>query len=533
MKQLILVIFLATSLAAQTTYEIRGTVSEPGLGVIAGAEVTATNGNPGRESVTLTAFTDGRGQFVLRTTNPGAYRMTVQARGYANVSVFIPVAEVDADHLKAEGRYSMYRPAQATGRVLDAETREPVEGVLVSITPKVSGLNSAAAFGNPILTAFGDTPADMLESAKRRLEDRLSKADGAFTVSGISPGEYVASIFRDDAPMSAGFSADDLKTIDRRREALFWPGGVSFDEVRPISIGSGAVVSFGDILVKHVPGYRVHVTLAQGTCPEGESMRVSVFRSSSRINGTYSCGSELLLRGLTPGSYHLYAVSDWQGERDNVESAAWATTQFEISNKNIEVTLVPQRGVVLEGQLVAAEGVSELPERIGLAVQPEELAPGALPAAEEFIEWPARGRFRMAVAPRGVDLRAIMRTGAAYVKQLRYNGASLPDMHVPVNPGTPAHRLEIVLDDKFASVKGDISGGGPMVMVELWKEGLLKPVTVLAENGSFASGPLAPGEYRVLAVMPVVAFESKSDLKTGLKVTVHAGETATVKLVAK
>jgi hypothetical protein len=275
--------------------------------------------------------------------------------------------------------------------VVDADKREPIEGVLALVSPKTSGLNSAAAFGNPLPTLPDVVPADMQALFQRQRDDTRSKADGVFTVKGLSPGEYVASIFGGSAPpMSAGYSADDLKVVDRQYEPLYWPGGVSFEDVRPIPVGSGAVVYFGDILVKKVPAYRVHLSLAQGTCPEGESMRVTLFRASARITGTHPCGSDLLLRGLAPGSYHVYAVSDWQGERDNIENAAWATAQFEISDKNLEVTLVLQRGVVLEGQLVAAEGMTDLPERIGIAVQPDELAPGALPAAEEFIEGPRR-----------------------------------------------------------------------------------------------------------------------------------------------
>lgn len=362
-------LLLCVALHAQTAFEIRGTVSEPGLGGISGAEVTATFRTPGAQGGTISAYTDGRGQFVLHPTVPGGYLMSVRANGYATASVFTPSPTIDAEHPRAELQFSMIRPAQATGRILDAETREPIEGVLALVSPKTSGLNSAAAFGNPLPTLPDSIPAEMQALYRRQRDDTKSKADGTFTITGLSPGDYVASIFGGGPqPISAGYSAADLKVIDRQYEPLYWPGGVSFEDVRPIPVGSGATVSFGDILIKKVPAHRVHVSLAQGTCPEGESMRVTLFRASASISGTHPCGSELLMRGLAPGSYHLYAVSDWQGERDNVENAAWATAQFEISDKNLEVTLVPQRGVVLEGQLVAAEGMTDLPERVGMAV---------------------------------------------------------------------------------------------------------------------------------------------------------------------
>ena len=535
MKQLILAVLFVASLSAQPTFEIRGTVSEPGLGGIAGAEITATFADVRAPSTVLTTFTDGRGQFVLRPTVPGGYRMTVRANGYAYASSMSPGAVVDAEHPHADIQFSMIRPAQATGRVLDADTREPVEGALPLVSQKTVGLDSASAFGNPLPTLPDSIPAEMQALYQHQRDETRSQADGVFTVKGLSPGEYVASIFGGGAPpMSAGYSADDLKVIDHQNEPLYWPGGVSFEDVRPIPVGSGAVVSFGDILVKKVPAYRVHLSLAQGTFPEGESMRVTLFRASAHITGTHPCGSDLLLRGLAPGFYHVYAVSDWQGERDNIENAAWATAQFEISDKNLEITLVPQRGIVLEGQLVSAEGMTELPERIGIAVQPDELAPGGLPAAEEFIDWPAPGKFRMAVSPRGLDLRAVVQTRTAYVKQLRYNGALLPDLHVQVNPGTLAHRLEIVLDDKFGMLSGEVSGGkSGQNMVVAWNEGLLRQLSFPVENGAYASGPIAPGEYRVQVVTPAAAFDSKLDPKAGQKVTIHAGETTTVHLVAR
>jgi hypothetical protein len=110
------------------------------------------------------------------------------------------------------------------------------------------------------------------------------------------------------------------------------------------------------------------------------------------------------------------------------------------------------------------------------------------------------------------------------VKQLRYNGALLPDMHVPVNPGTLAHRLEIVLDDKFGTLSGKVSGESRQLMVVLWKEGLLRELSLPVENGALASGPIAPGEYRVQVVTPAAAFDSKLDPKAGQKVAIHAGD---------
>lgn len=62
---------------------------------------------------------------------------------------------------------------------------------------------------------------------------------------------------------------------------------------------------------------------------------------------------------------------------------------------------------------------------------------------------------------------------------------------------------------------------------------LTRDLSFPVENGAYVSGPLAAGEYRVQVATPQEALDSKVDPKTGQKVTIHAGETTTVNLVAR
>jgi len=95
-----LLLLSASSLFAQTPFEIRGTVSEPGLGGIAGVEVQA--GMTGVSAPPpVTVFTDGRGEFTVRTTKPGRYTFRPVRTGYMAVRE-TPQAQVDADHPRVE-----------------------------------------------------------------------------------------------------------------------------------------------------------------------------------------------------------------------------------------------------------------------------------------------------------------------------------------------------------------------------------------------------------------------------------------------
>jgi hypothetical protein len=529
-----LLLLSALSVLGQTpAFEIHGNVSEPGLGGIAGAEVRA---QVPRETASLdppqfiTTFTDGRGDFVLRTTIPGIYVPTALREGYGvNLLANRPgPVTVDRDHPSVSVQINLVRPAEIVGRVLDAETREPIADIDVFILQKGGGTNGS-----------GWSPA-LLLPAREALKEASQKTDnrGNFSATGLMPNAYAAMVVRRDrSPWDNNYSPEDFKIIDQLPEPVMWPGGTPMNNTRPIPVGSGAVVSFGDILVKKVPHYRAHVSLAQGSCPVGESMRVTVSGRprSDAVPQVFPCGSELLLRDLDPGTYYLYAVSDWQGYRDHIENAAWASAQFEITDKNAEVVLTPQPGVVLEGQLLAAEGFT-LPESVVLGAQPMELAPGFQPAPEQFVEWLPGGKFRMAVSTRPQYL-SLPRGGRFFVKQAVYNGSPLQGSKLDVNPGAGAQRLVLTLDDKFGSITGTVTAGGTnRAIALLWAEDVLNPILLEVANGTFRSDVVPPGEYRVSAASIAVLGEMTPTLlervNAGEKITIRAGETTTINVPA-
>jgi hypothetical protein len=337
------------------------------------------------------------------------------------------------------------------------------------------------------------------EEARTLLADNLNTdAGGVFRLGGLRPGAYVAAVIDERQNESQlAYSPEQAKVIDTEYERVYWPGGLPPDVAVPQVVPSGGVFNVGEIRLKKVPMYRVHVRIPQGDCPEGESLRVSVLQRNvaPRAVGVVPCGSDTLLRGFVPGSYTLYAVSDWQGERDNVEAAVWATTTVSIDKENAEATLEPRRGVVLKGRIIAGEGVTEVPKRITLAVRPVETIDGSRPPIEEFIEWGENGEFRLGVGTGQQTLFVGARVVKdSYVSKVFYNGSAGRDLTIDVKPGEKQD-VEIVVDNKFASLEGTVEGMG---IVTLWQKDDTSPTYVPVSNGSFQI-KVPPGEYRIEA----------------------------------
>ena len=527
-----LLLFGAVLLRAQTpSFEIRGTVSEPGLGGIAGVLVRALAQDELRGVLSETglsirapgtsdriATTNARGEFVIRPSTSGQFELFARREGYSLALDASYRASVSAAQPRAEVELAMVRRGGLTGRVLDADTRQPVEGLEMRATVRYYKIQNEIG-----IMFFGMLPVDQTVDQSRLKTDR----DGNFAYGNVMPGEYIATpAVLNRTQMSAGFSEAEGKIVD---ETYVVDG-------EPIArLNSGGFASFGNIFMKKAPQYRVHVSLPQGDCPLGESVRVALLKRGqqpsreARADAAFACGSELLVRNVDPGSYVLYAVSDWQGERDHVENTVWGLAPLEVVDKNLDVSIPLQRGVILEGQLVAAEGLNALPEHPGITAQSGEVIDGARPIAEQFIEWGEDGKFRMAIPARPQIISA--RTSGAYVKQVRYNGIALPDMILPVNPGTGAHHVEIVFDDKYGSLTGTVLEGtrpAPQSILILQREGSDSQESAPVEAGTIRMQALVPGEYRVMAIRQDVMASRVEMTKDAQKVIIRAGETATI-----
>src|SRR6185295_8560639 len=98
------------------------------------------------------------------------------------------------------------------------------------------------------------------------------------------------------------------------------------------------------------------------------------------------------------------------------------------------------------------------------------------------------------------------------VKEIRYNGSTLTDNIVALNGNALVQSLEILVDDKPALlsgnvVDGDKPAGRAHVVLLKWPVSsedvfLSAKTTEADERGKFQFAGLAPGEYRILALIP-------------------------------
>jgi len=217
-------ILWASAAAAQVPFEIRGTVSEAGLGGIGGAEITARllTGLTLDTTTMLRATADGSGTFVLRTLSPGNYEVmaAMNGYGYAPDSAFYFSVLVDSEHPRAEIPIHLVRPGELTGRVIDADTREPIQGLKVQAVRRLA--NGQA--GSPLLvsTPDGKLPVTRDEASGRAETDK----EGVFRVRHLGPADYVVSTSPVERAASlTEYAAEDLKSFDESYGASYWPGG--------------------------------------------------------------------------------------------------------------------------------------------------------------------------------------------------------------------------------------------------------------------------------------------------------------------
>src|ERR1041385_2267985 len=88
-----------TNVAAQSTATLQGTVTDSQNAIMPGVTVTITNTGTGVER---TATTDGAGQYVAASLNPGRYKVTAHLDGFADqtTELSLDVAQIAVANMK-------------------------------------------------------------------------------------------------------------------------------------------------------------------------------------------------------------------------------------------------------------------------------------------------------------------------------------------------------------------------------------------------------------------------------------------------
>jgi hypothetical protein len=479
--------------------EIQGTAIEAGtLQAVSGATVLLSrNPAPGAiaTGATLdTVVTGASGDFHFTPSEFGSYRVEVKKDGYVSSGgSFIKgpstaaSVSVTKDHPSREVRLILARPGTMTGYVVDDETREPIANLPVSIW-QVFYWN-----GQKRLLPAGEAKTG---------------ADGRFLSKGLQPADYLAGI----RPRVSGrdrlltqFSKKDLEARDFDYEQSYWPGGRDLASAFPASVVSHGSVTVGQLRVRRVPLYRVRVAIHEGSCDPSEEVTIDISNDPYVLEtlGTIPCSKDFLLRGFAPGPYRIESVIFSRSQENRLRGSL----TFQVLDKNLDLSLPLVRGIDIDGTVVAADGAAKPPvQDMRVSIRPIGGLPDELPIAPD-----AQGRFRLVNAQ--VRDQRFSITGLPsnyYIKEVRYNGSVMADTVLRLNPGATVHSLEIIVDDKPATLTGKVTDrdkpvSDPYVVVMKWpanSSDSLWPVTGRSGDGDggFQFVGLVPGDYRLFAV---------------------------------
>jgi hypothetical protein len=482
--------------------QVHGTVTEPGSNQpIVDATITVKLRpepapkiliNGGFKDVYLTTKSSNDGSFSFEIERYGVILMTVAKEGYRGAAMFEPpihqaTLTLDADHPTRDIALHLTRPGALTGHVIDEETRKPAGHVKLGAfqADYQGGLRRFIPGGPPVET----------------------DADGQFTIRNLTATEYVVAVrpqSESDGRIITRFEPADFEIIDRDFERTWWPGGRGEDIAIPVPVASGQTFDIGQIAVRKAPLYRVKATLSSASCTPGELLDVgrairTGFFTAQPNSTQVPCGEPFLMTGLAPGNFWIEARTN----KRPLVSAERASIPVEVNDKNIEVKAVMARGVDVDMRIVPSDG-SRQTDWSGVRLMARPL--GRAPWMSEIPEPPdPEGRLQLInMEARDYDLRFSDLPPGFYVKEVRYNGALMPFATLKVSGAAMAHKVEIVVGDKPASVYGKTEPGALIVLAR-------SPITtpdpraslVIAnagEDGKYQLLNLAAIEYRIFAI---------------------------------
>jgi hypothetical protein len=322
------------------------------------------------------------------------------------------------------------------------------------------------------------------------------------------------------ARLISSVTKDHVDAVDQDYQGAYWPGGPELNAATPVTLIPGSTLDLGTWKLRKVPSYRLHVTISSPDCKADDQVVLLQRSPDSLLNfddtiGELPCDKEFLLTHYQPGNYSL--EFDVVGNEQRNRSVA--LLPVEVRDRNIEVTVTPQRGMPLEGRVIVAEGAGKPPTDIQVRVQPlsgtlDDDVDNVTPDAQGYFHFANVHFDRKQVSMSGLD-RILITGGVAqrrdswYIKEIRYGGKPVT---ADVFEWNGAGLLEIVVDDRPPVIAGTVMDGDkpanrPAVVLVRWpvyEQDVFRSVvwdTSGDDKGKFRIDvPIAPGEYRVFAV---------------------------------
>jgi hypothetical protein len=434
------------------------------------------------------AITSVSGNYDIVVAQPGSYDLKVEAQGYLtdreHYSIVV-AAESESTTLDMQ----MYRPGVISGRLIDAETKQPIAGVAVSARRVIFRLGRASMEPDslPVLMIM---PGNNLQPSQVRA--RITDKQGVFRIEPLRPGTYSLGfppsleerLLNSDTPQSTA------AVSGYRRQS--WPNaGTSAG----VELHAGNLLELGDITLTREPLYRITGVLTG--CTRGDDL---------------SRGARLTTRdgtGVSGGAMALLAC----GERFSAENLSPGEYLFDLNFEGIGQIRVGQVTVV--NRDVEYSPVLSLPLTIaGSVIVPENFPAGQLTVrtipGRTTVKVAADGRFEMTQGiGEPVEVRVESLPPPYYVSEILYNGAPLRDGILEVNPYSIVRELKIRIAADGASVNGtvrkeDKPAPNSSVVLMAWperqKNGFPVHYVANAPYGQLTLSGVPPGSYRAIAV---------------------------------
>jgi hypothetical protein len=499
--------------------------------------------DPKADAVAVLTSSDGR--FRLRFEGAVNVVLFVDAPGYVKPQMIIGpdnVFEVKPDAPKTDVVFKLARESALTGRVMDADTREPLADFQVRALRYERGGSRRSL-----------VPAGGADTGK----------DGRFSLDRIAPGDYLLDVHPPDADrLRTPQPVEDFRHAVQKGYVPSWyPGVDRVEEALPVHVAPGAGIDAGEIRLS-----KKRIASIRGRVLGDEAAKADAFLSLTAVTkpihgggefrgvaqGNLQIGSEFEFANLSPGAYYLSAQSGFEKTE-----AKYAVMTLEIGEENQDgLDLYLTKGLAVTGR-VRIEGREDDPDKPALPKDDVQVRldpligfgtdhdPAPAPVASRYGAFAFEG-----VIPSRYHLRIVAPPEGYAVSEVRYNGTLCEHGIVAVEAGADGQRLEIQLAPASSAVLAALTdgdqpaAGATLLLVPAgvtdealrYGSGILRQ-TVAGKDGRATISALLPGAYRVTAYPQGASWADDPNLfqrlSAGEEVQLAGKQTASVAVRAQ
>ncbi|HYR87234.1 MAG TPA: carboxypeptidase-like regulatory domain-containing protein [Terriglobia bacterium] len=486
-----------------------------GTGAVTTGIMTTANG-PGFTSQSFSpgglpaAPTDNNGRFVFQDLEPGPYRMTALANGYA------------------QQEYGARAPGQsASGTSIDLTAGQAIKDVVFRMTPagnvsgRVTGPTGEPVVGTEVLLLRSvydpNGRKNYQQTGVMQTNDR-----GEYRFFWVPPGRYYLNAGSPSRPQP-GLNAFVPMTVGNKYARVFYPGTADPSAAVAIDIQPAAETGGIDFHLAEQQTYRVRGRVidsrsGQPAAPQNSSISIiprdvgiagmGTFSSSAPYNGA---DGSFELRDIPSGSYWIRAQLPMTGgfqpggppPRPPMGIAAVDVRNADVDGVVVNVT----PGISLSGRM-SVEGAALPPdsgfERTNITFRSSVLV--SLTAPPPPVRPNADGIFQIQNTFPGEYQLIVGTPPNVYLKEARWGSIDILSRPLEIT-GPVSNELQIVLGQNPGQIGGTVMDerqqtvpNAQVVLIPNRRErnDLYRPATTDA-SGHFTMRTIPPGDYKIFA----------------------------------